>query len=371
MQVALVHDYLTRLGGAERVLAALAELFPKAPIYTFLYDEEKTGSIFPKEKIVTSSLQRLPAFMRKNPKYLLPFLPRIIEEWDFSQFDLVISSSSAFAHGIVTPEKTRHICYFHSPMRFAWDWTHEYIEEQRVGPIKKIAIAHLLKKIRMWDQTAADRPDFAIANSKNVQRRIKKYYRRDSTVIYPPVDVERFKISRSSEDFFLIVSTLTPYKRIDLAVQLFNKISRKLVIIGDGPQRKYLQNIAGDDIDFLGFKDDKTVAEYLGNCRALIFPGEEDFGIMPIEAMACGKPVLGYGHGGLTESVIPGVTGEFFNEPTVASLEDGLARLILNEKNYDPRACRKQALQFEKEKFINNIKQTLNRTEKLSFPSYV
>lgn len=364
MNIALVHDFLTRLGGAERVLAALQELFPKAPIYTLLYDEKKAGPVFPKEKIITSRLQKIPIALRKNPQYLLPLFPRVIEEWNFSPFDLVLSSSSAWAHGILTPLSTKHLCYFHSPMRFAWDWTHEYLKEQRLGPIRKIAALHLLKRIRMWDQTVVDRVDRAFANSKNVQRRIKKYYRRDATVIYPPVDVSRFKISKSSENFFLIISTLTPYKRIDLAIQLFNKIQRKLVIIGDGPQRKFLQNISGDTIDFLGWKGDDVVKEYLENCRALIFPGEEDFGITPVEAMACGKPVLAFGRGGGKESMIPGVTGEFFYEPTLESIEDALAKLMLNEKKYDPRAQRKQSQQFSKEIFMEKIKHIVYNREK-------
>lgn len=360
MNIALVHDYLTRLGGAERVLAALSEIFPKAPIYTLLYDEKKTSAVFPKSRVITSRLQKLPKILRKNPRYLLPIIPRIIEEWDFSDFDLVISSNSAFTHGIITPSKTRHLCYFHSPMRFAWDWTHEYIKEQRIGLTKKIATAHILKQIRMWDQTAVSRVDTAIANSQNVRRRLLKYYRQNSKIIYPPVDISRFKISTNSENFFLIISTLTPYKRIDLAIQLFNKIRRRLVIIGDGPQRKYLENLSGDTIDFLGFKDDATVAEYLKNCRALIFPGEEDFGITPIEAMACGKPVLAYGAGGVKESVISGVTGEFFNEPTVNSMEEGLAKLIKHSV-YNPAVCRRQAQKFSKEIFIEKIRDLLKK----------
>lgn len=357
MQIALVHDFLTRLGGAERVLATLSEMFPKAPIYTLFYDESKVGSVFPRLKIIPSRLQNLPFILRKNHRYLLPLMPRVVEEWDFSKFDLVISGNSAFTHGIITPTHTHHLCYFHSPMRFAWDWTHEYIKEQRIGRLHRLAIAHLLKKIRMWDQAVADRPDTAIANSKNVARRIKKYYRRGSTVIYPPVDLSRFKLSRSHEDYFLIVSTLTPYKKIDMAIQLFNKIQRKLVIIGDGPQRQYLESIAGDTVDFLGFKDDSAVAEYLRNCRALIFPGEEDFGLTPIEAMACGKPVLAFGEGGVKESVVAGVTGEFFNEPEIASMEDGLARIM--KGMYSPLACRKQAQKFGKEIFVEHMKESV------------
>lgn len=360
MEVALVHDFLIRLGGAERVLEALCELFPKAPIYTLLYDESAVGGVFPKEKIITSRLQRLPGFMRKKHKYLLPLMPAAVEEWDFSRFDLVISSNSAFAHGILTPEKTRHLCYFHSPMRFAWDWTHEYRREQRLDPLRRLALARALKKIRMWDAAAADRPDRAVANSRNVARRIRKYYRRDAEVIYPPVDVARFKISKTQEDFFLIISTLTPYKRIDLAVELFNRIRRRLVIIGSGPQESYLRAIAGSTVDFLGRKDDAAATEYLKNCRALIFPGEEDFGITPVEAMACGKPVLAYGAGGVTESVVAGVTGEFFSEPAVAAMEQGLARLMQGE--YAPAACRRQALKFSREIFLEKMKKTTRET---------
>lgn len=361
--IALAHDFLTRLGGAERVLKTLSDLFPKVPIYTLLYDETKVGAVFPKERVIASRLQKWPLLLRRKHRYLLPLMPRVVEEWDFSKFDLVISSNSAFTHGILTPPATRHICYFHSPMRYAWDWTHEYIKEQGIGVIRKIAIAHLLKKIRMWDQAVVDRVDTSIANSINVQRRIKKYYRRDSTVIYPPVDISRFKLSKSHENFFLIISTLTPYKRIDLAIQLFNKIRKRLVIIGDGPQREYLQNISGNTIDFLGFKDDAAVTEYLRNCRALIFPGEEDFGITPIEAMACGKPVLAYCKGGVRESILNGVTGEFFMEETVSSMETGLARLILNEKNYNPLTCREQAKKFSKEVFVESIKEIINKTK--------
>ncbi len=362
MKIALVHDYLTRLGGSERVLKVLMELYPDAPVYTLLYDEKRVGTVFPKEKIITSPLQKLPSFVRKNPKYLLPLMPRTVEEWDFSGYDVVLSSSSAFVHGIITPIATRHICYFHSPMRFAWDWTHEYLKEQGIGVIKRFAAAYFLKRVRMWDFLTADRADVFLANSVHVQRRIKKYYHHDAEVIYPPVDLSRFHLPEkagrgdATEDFFLIISTLTPYKRVDLAVQLFNKIGKKLVIIGEGPQRAFLQSIAEDNITFLGYQDDATATDYLMRCRGLIFSGEEDFGITPIEAMACGKPVLAYGEGGVTESVIEGVTGEFFHAPTVASMEDGLARLIENEQHYDPAAALAQAKKFSAEHFASHIK---------------
>ena len=359
MKVAIVHDFLLKLGGAERVVKALSEMFPKAPIFTLLYDEKKVGKVFPKERIVTSNLHKFPSIIRRNHRVLLTKMPRAIEELDLENFDLVISSSTAFSHGVITPIKTKHICYCHSPMRYAWDWTNEYRKENDITGLKKVLYAPLMSYLREWDSIAGDRPDKYIANSNNVQNRIKKYYKQESEVIYPPVDVERFRVNSSNSDYFLIVSTLTPYKRIDLAVNLFNRIGRRLVIIGDGPQKKYLKEIASENIDILGFKDDKTVKEYMENCRALIFPGEEDFGIVPVEAMACGKPVLAYGKGGALESMIPGKTGELFYEDTLESMEDGLARLMYNEKFYKPFTIRKHAKNFSREIFEKKIKKAI------------
>ncbi len=361
MKVALVHDFLLKLGGAERVLKVLSDLYPKAPIFTLLYDEKKVGKVFPAEKVQTSFLQKYPYLIRKQHRFLTYKMPRAIEEMNLEDFDLVISSSSAFSHGIITSLTTKHLCYCHSPMRYAWDWTNEYKKENQVSGLKGLAYGHLIKYLRQWDKIAADRPTKYIANSVNVQNRIKKYYGVNSDIIYPPVDIDRFRAKGKSSDYFLIVSTLTPYKKIDLAVQLFNKIGRRLVIIGDGPQRKYLENIAADNIDFLGFKDDDTVKEYMENCRAFIFPGEEDFGITPVEAMACGKPVLAYGKGGCTETVISGKTGEFFFETTVESMEDGLARLMYNEKLYKPMTIRKHSRIFSKENFEKEIKSFIRK----------
>lgn len=371
MKVALVHDFLLRLGGAERVLQVLSEMFPEAPIYTFLYDREKVGRIFPEERVKPSKLQRFPSLLRKHHRYFLSLFPRVIEEFNFSGYDLVISSNTAFVHGIVTPTKTTHVSYVHSPMRYAWDWYHEYLSENHFHGLKRAAIAVLLKKIRLWDRASADRVDYFIANSRTTRQRILKYYRRDvSAIIHPPVFTKRFKVQMEHGDYFLIVSQLTQYKKIDLAIQLFNKINRKLVIIGDGPQAEYLKTMASPSIDFLGFKSDEVTAEYLHNCRALIFPGEDDFGITPVEAMACGKPVLAYGFGGATETVIPGVTGELFYEPTVPSMEEGLARLFLNEKNYHPYGIRRHAEQFDTEIFKRKIRAFLRKALEESHERY-
>lgn len=355
MKVALIHDFLVKLGGAERVLQSLADLYPDAPIFTLLYDEEVCGKTFPAARVRPSFLQKAPKFLRKRQRYLLPLMPRAIESFDLSDYDLVISSNSAYAHGALISSSAKHICYCHSPMRYAWDYAHEYLAEQNVGAVKQHLIERMLLNIRMWDQASADRPDFYIANSHHVRKRIKKYYRQESEVLYPPVDTRRFKVTPEHKDFYLIVSTISPFKRIDLAIQLFNKIGKYLIVIGTGSQLEYLKSMANSNIVFLGFRDDETVKEYLQNCRALIFPGEEDFGITPVEAMACGKPVLAYGRGGVLETVVPGVTGEFFYEPTIESMEDGLGRMIINEPNYDPQKIRQQANLFSKQRFTERF----------------
>ena len=356
MRVALVHDFLVKLGGAERVLKVLADLYPDAPIFTLLYDEKVCGKEFPAARVRPSFLQKAPAFLRKRQKYLLPLMSRAIESFDLSEFDLIISSNSAYAHGILMSSSAHHICYCHSPMRYAWDYTHEYLQEQNAGRFKKFIANRMMHKIRQWDSVAADRVDTYIANSNHVRKRIKKYYRKDAEIIYPPVDTRRFKPQKEHNGYFLIVSTLSAFKKIDLAVQLFNKIGKELIIIGSGSQAEYLRSIAASNVHLMGFKDDATVQKYLEGCRALIFPGEEDFGIAPVEAMACGKPVLAYGKGGVLETVVAGVTGEFFYEPTVESMEDGLGRLIINEPLYDAEKIHRHSVQFSKQKFVENFK---------------
>lgn len=360
MKIALVHDFLVRLGGAERVLKVLAEMFPEAPIYTLVYDEKAVGSIFPAGRVRPSQFQRRYFSGKRLYRYFFWRAPCVVEEWDFSKFDLVISSSNSFVHGIVVPSKTQHVCYCHSPMRYAWDYAHEYLEEQKMGFLKSSIVQQLMKHVRMWDRLAADRPDVYIANSQHVQKRIQKYYRRTSEVIYPPVNLSRFQPTKKHEDYFLVLSQLSPYKKVDLAVQLFNKIRKRLVVIGSGPQEDYLRRIAAPNVEILGWKSDEAVNEYLRYSRALIFPGEEDFGIVPVEAMACGKPVLAYGQGGALESVVEGVTGEFFYEPTVESMETGLARLILNESLYRVSRISEQAEKFSEEKFREKIRSLIS-----------
>ncbi len=343
------------------MLQVLGEMFPEAPIFTLLYDKKKLGKIFPVERVRTSFLQRAPDFLRKRQKYLLPWMSTAVESFDLSNYDLVISSSNSFAHGVITNTFTKHLCYCHSPMRYAWDWTHEYIKEQKMGRLKQWMARKIIHDLRIWDKAASDRVTRYIANSENVKKRIQKYYRMDAEVIYPPVEIGRFEVSPKHEDYFLIISALTPFKKIDLAVSAFNKIGRRLLVIGDGAQKNFLKSLAGPKVDILGWKSDEEVREYLKNCRALIFPGEEDFGITPVEAMACGKPVIAYGKGGVTESVIEGKTGVFFAEPTVESLEAALAKFYLQEDKFDPEVIREQAEKFRKENFVAAIKGEVER----------
>lgn len=284
-------------------------------------------------------------------------MPRAIESFNLAGFDLVLSSSGAFSHGVLTGSQCKHVCYCHSPMRYAWDYTHKYFGDHGMSSVVKSLSAPFMKGLREWDQIASDRPDLYIANSEHVRERIRKYYRQDARVIYPPVDLDRFEVSDGNEDYFLIVSALTPFKKIDLAVQLFNKIGKRLVVIGGGPEETFLRSVAGPTVDILGRKDDATVVEYMRNCRAYLLPAEEDFGISPIEAMACGKPVLAYGMGGAVETVVPGVTGELFYSSSVDAMEDALGRLLVTD--YSVAKIRRHAEKFSRERFVKEMEGVL------------
>ena len=348
------------MGGAEKTAKVIADLFPSARIFTLLYDEERCGQDFPAWRVETSRLQNFPEFLRRRPKFLLPFLASAVEQFDFSDYDLVISSSSAFAHGIVPDLKNRHICYCHSPARFLWDYSHEYLRENKIGGLKKILLNAKLKDLRIWNRLSARRVDRFLANSKTVQRRIRKYYRADSDVVHPPVEVNKIRIGTNHENYFLIVSQLTGYKKIELAISVFNKLRRRLVIVGDGPRRDFLESIAGPTIEFLGWRSDAEVRELLGNCRGFLFPGEDDFGIAPVEAMAAGKPVLAFNRGGATETVAHKKTGILFDSQTPEGLEHGLAEFFANEKKFEPRKIRAHARQFSRQVFEAKIRKVVD-----------
>jgi len=343
MKIALIHDYLISYGGAEKVFKALADIFPEAEIYTLFYDPKIKKQFFPDRIVHTSFLQKFPLFLRKNYRWLLPFLPIAAETLDFREFDVVISATHSWVKGIITRPKTTHICYCFSPTRYLWD---------------KARKNFLLHYFRVWDRQASERVDHFIAVSKTVQQRISKYYKRDSVVIYPPVEISRPEADQpwaGKQEFYLIVSQLRKYKRIDLAVDAFNKLGLELVIIGVGPERKTLELKAKKNIKFLGWKTDEVLAEFYKNCTAFIFPSEDDFGIAPVEAMSYGKPILAFRKGGATETIIEGKTGEFFDYQNAAVLADGMRRLRGNLKNYDPIFIQNHAQKFSKERFEKEI----------------
>ena len=357
IKVALVHDFLMKVGGAEKVTSAISELFPDAPIYTLLYDRQ-VDKLFPQRKIVVSYLQQWQKILHLPTKFLLPFMATAIESFDFTGYDLVISSNHSFAGGIITPTETVHISYCHSPTRYLWDAFHGYVNEQRLSGWGKGILNRLLHKLRIWDKLSSGRVQSYIANSNYVKNRIQKYYRQDSTVIYPPVDIDQINPTPTHSDYFLVVSRLTPYKRIDLAIEACNTLHLPLVIIGAGEDEVRLKKLAGFSVDFLGWQSDANKIKYLQNCRALIFPGEEDFGIVPVEAIAAGRPVIAYRKGGTTETVQEGITGMFFDKPTVASLAKVMQEFLKQEKDFQPEKIAQQAKHFNKQRFqteLNNF----------------
>ncbi len=352
MKLALVHDYLSQDGGAERVLAALHELWPEAPIFVLFHDEEKIGN-FADADIRQSFLARCPG-ARKHFQWYLPLMPLATEYMDFSDFDVVVSSTSAFAKGILTQPGTIHISYCHTPTRYLWTETREYIAELKRSRIVKWMLPPILHRLRIWDRMSADRVDHFIANSRTVAARISKYYRRDSTVIYPPVDTDRFSIASDISDYFVTGARLVPYKRMDLVVHVFNRLRWPLKIFGDGPELEALQKIALPNIEFLGRITDAEKAELLRHAKAFIHPQVEDLGITPVESMASGRPVIAYGVGGATETVVPGVTGVFFGEQNWESLLDTLLHFDANA--WDPERIRAHALQFSRMAFQEKMK---------------
>ena len=353
LKIALVHDWGNQVGGAENVLLALKELFPDAPVYMSMYEPAVMPEICRSWDIRTSFMNRLPLVKRHHQPFL-PLYPLAFEQFDFSDFDLVLSNKSGFCHGIITPPETLHINYCLTPTRYVWNYRN-YARREGIGRLANFLLQPMLSYLRTWDRLAADRVDYFIAISREVQRRIKKYYRRDSLIIYPPVETDRFRPAEGHDDYFLVVSRLIPYKRIDLAVRAFNKLGLPLKIVGDGRDRAKLQAMAGSNIEFLGRLPDGEVEKMIQHCRAFIFPGHEDFGITPLEANAAGRPVIAYRAGGALDTVAEGQTGLFFNEPTPESLSAAVR--ALDEMSFDPAAIRQHALRFDKAVFQREIKQ--------------
>ena len=345
-KVAIVHDYLTQAGGAERVAATLHRLFPESLLYTSVYDPKATLAYFDNVTVATSFLQRWPLSSQRMHKFALPLYPTAFEHFDLSSYDLVISSSSSFAKGVITPPHTCHVCYCHTPARFAWR-QHEYLSQSRRGRVMSLLLRNMLGRLRSWAIESAQRPDYYVANSFNVAQRIRKYYRRDvAAVIPPPIDTARYAPAPPSEvgSHFLIVSRLVGYKRIDLAVHACNQLQIPLRIVGTGPDMAGLKRIAGPTVEFLGRLSDAEVAREFARCQALIFPGEEDFGMTPLECMASGRPVVAFAAGGALETVVDGETGVLFQAQTPESLAAALQSVSARE--WAPDALQKYAAQF-------------------------
>jgi glycosyltransferase involved in cell wall biosynthesis len=351
LKVAIVHDWLNQLGGAEGVLEALKELHPEAPVYTSIYWPKAMPQEYEAWDIRTSWLNRLP-LIKTHHQPFLPLYPLAFEGFDLRGYDLVISNKSAFCHGVITPSETVHICYCLTPTRFLWDY-HNYVQHERVNPLAGALLSPILRNLRLWDKAAADRVEHFVAISESVRQRIHKFYRRDAVVIHPPVDVERFTVHRDHEDYFLVVSRLIPYKRIDLAVEAFSQLGLPLRVVGDGRDRQRLQAMASPNVEFLGRLPDYQVEQLLSACRAFVFPGVEDFGIAPLEAQAAGRPVIAYAAGGALETVVEGVTGLFFREQTADSLTEAVARF--DDGDFDCAAIRRHAQGFDKETFKNRL----------------
>ncbi|GAB6072784.1 glycosyltransferase family 4 protein [Venenivibrio stagnispumantis] len=358
MRTALVHDWLTTIAGAEKVLEAIYELYP-SPIYSLVVDKNNLkNTIFENAYIYTSFIQKFP-FSKKIYRNYLPFFPLAIEQFDLSKYDVIISSSHAVAKGVLTNHNQLHICYCHTPIRYAWDLYHQYLKESKLERGLKGWIAkYILHKIRIWDISTANRPDYYIANSIYVAKRIKKIYAKEATVIYPPVDIDKFELYTKKEDFYLTASRMVPYKKIDLIVQAFSKMpDKKLVVIGDGPDFKKIKKIATKNIEILGYQPFEVLKDYMKKAKAFIFAAEEDFGIIPVEAQACGTPVIAYGKGGVTETVIQNETGIFFMEQTVDSIINAVKDFEKKENYFDYNKIRKNAEKFSKENFKAKLKE--------------
>ena len=353
LRVALIHHWLVRMRGGEKVLESLCRLFPQADIYTLVFDPREIPDSIKHHPITTSWIQKLPWAITYYSQYL-PLFPIAIEQFDLSAYDLVLSSDAAVGKGVITRPETCHICYCHTPPRYAWSAYHTYLQAIR-NPWKRSLAAFLMCYLRTWDAVASGRVDYFVANSQTVSRRIQKYYRRNSAVIYPPVATSSLPTSSRLADYYLAVGQLSPYKRFDLAVDAFNELGRPLLIVGEGPEYSSLRKRARKNINFIGWTSDEVLKETLSQCRALVFPGEEDFGMIAVEAHACGRPVIALSRGGAVETVIPEVNGLLFEEETSASLVKAVRQFEAVESRFDPLTIRQTSATFSEEHFDQEL----------------
>lgn len=369
MKIAIVHDWLPLIGGAEKVLKEILKVYPQADVYTlFNFLDEKQLLGLGIKNITTSYLNKLP-YVKKYYRHLLPFCPQAIEDFDLHDYDLVISSSYAVAKGVITGGHQVHVSYIHSPARYAWDLTHSYLKRGGLNTgIKGLLVKYLLSRFRIWDYRTANSVDYYMANSDFIKKRIWKIYRRDAVVVYPPVDITGFEYKKDKEDFYLAASRLVPYKRLDIIVEAFtNMPNKRLVVIGDGPELENIKRLANGhpNIEILGFLETAALMDFMQRAKAFVFAAQEDFGIIPLEAQACGTPVIAYGAGGALETVVnyyehpETATGIFFENQSAESIKLAVTNFEKISNNITSENCRKNAERFSadvfRDKFVNNI----------------
>lgn len=373
LRVVLVHDWLTGMRGGEKCLEPLCRIWPEARLVTLLHRRGSVSKTIENRSIITSFLQRLPRVDRYY-RYLLPLMPTAAAGWRLPACDLVVSLSHCVAKAARPPAGVPHVCYCFTPMRYAWHQRHAYFRAAGMDRIKSMVAERIFQPLRRWDQATAAGVTHFLAISKTVQVRIRECYGRSSDVIYPPVATGFYTPAAvPREDFYLVLSALAPYKRIDLAISACNRLRRKLVVVGSGPESSRLRKLAGPDTHFLGWQPDDRLRDYLRRCRALLFPGEEDFGIVPIEAQACGTPVIAFGQGGATETVVPlgprrEPTGVWFSEQTTESLADAIERFEKSRSEFSPQVARRQALLFRESRFEEEMIAYLTRAAQTAAP---
>lgn len=355
MKVALVHDWLNQRGGAESVLEALVSLYPDAPVYTSLYDREAMPGAYQSWDIRTTWMDRLPGIYEHHQPYL-PLYPLAFGGLNLRGYDVVISNKSGFCHGVRTGRQTPHVCYCLTPTRFLWFYD-EYVAREQIDPLVAQLLKPLIAALRVWDRMAARRVGRFIAISSEVQRRIQRIYGRESTIIYPPVDTQRYAPSSSVEDYCLVVSRLIPYKRVDVAVKACSRLGLPLLVAGTGRDRERLEEMAGPSVQFLGHVPDSDLPDLLARCRAFLFPGLEDFGIAPVEAQAAGRPVIAFRGGGALDTIKEGETGIFFDQQTPEALIEALEKL--GDRRFNPATIRANAERFDVSHFVGNLTRTV------------
>lgn len=358
MKIAIVHDWLTNMGGAEQVIINFHEIYKDAPIYTTFYTPDNLDEKLRGLDVRTSFLQRKkPVY---NHKKYFPLMPLAFSKFNMKEYDVILSCSSSCAKGVKKRKNALHICYINTPMRYAYEFKGEYLNG--MNPIKKFLINILLFFMRIWDKHNNKRIDYFIANSNEIKRRVKNTYNREADVIFPPVRCSEFKISKTDGDYYFVISRLVGYKRFDLAVQACSELNKKLIVIGDGPELEKLKSLANDNVTFMGRQPDDVVKKYMSECKALLFPGLEDFGIVPVEAQACGRPVIAFKKGGALDTVVENETGVFFEEQTVDSLKEAILRF--EKMKFDKEKIRKHALKFDEPNFRKQIKEYIDKAVK-------